>query len=375
MQFEALDVSRAFLAANVPFKWESLPGAGKTSLLNAITKVSNGYLHTMVGVTHDPTDFGGVPVPKDDRYLLLPGGWAVDIAEACQNHALVVLFLDEANTAGRAVLAAELKLVDERRVGNYALPAEVRIVLAVNPSEANGGVDLPPAMANRMGHIPFVFPEQDWLEGLKAGFPDPEPLVIPDEASVKAAALGKAALVSRFLSGQPNYIEQYPDELSQRSGPFPSRRTWTLGTRVMGASELLSQPESLQYEALGALVGKRAADAFSDWAEAEAKVNIADYLADPENAQLPTRDDLLFVTLTKLTTQALADADKGDDAALQAACRVMVRVSTELGRPGVAAASIREVAQFLNGHRELMSGPVRDALREFRPVIAQLEGE
>lgn len=374
--FQMLEVSKALLAANIPIKWESLPGAGKTSLLNALGRASGGFIHTMVGVTHDPTDFGGVPYPVPDAgyYDLLPGKWAVDLAEACNDHPLVIAFLDEANTAGRAVLAAELKLVDEKRVGNYPLPGTVRIVMAVNPAEANGGVDLPPAMANRVAHVPFEYPLDLWLEGLEQGFPDPAPLNLPDDDAVDTEARRFAQLVARFLRQNPSLVARYPEQASERSSAFPTRRTWTLGTRAMAGSSLIGTGEAIGLEALATLVGHREADLFADWSEAERSIDVEAAFSDPMGYPLPTSDDALFATLGRLAEVGRERAMNGDTAPLDAACRIMVRVSTELQRPGIAASAVRDTAVFLKGRRDLMTDGVRAALQEFRPVIQQLEG-
>lgn len=371
--FDMLTTFRTLLAANIPTKLESLPGAGKTSYINALVRASGGYQHTMVAVNHDPTDFGGIPVPNqaEGRYELLPGGWAMDLADSVQTHPVSLLFLDEANTAGRAVLSALLKVVDERRVGNYQLPDSIRIVLAVNPAEANGGVDLTPAMANRVAHLPFVFPERDWLTGLGQGFKDPDPLVLLDESDLTDATRKSAEMVVKFLKVNHTLIERYPDEAQYRSQAFPTRRTWTMGCRAIAAAELLGYGANVQAEVLTTLVSRQVADQFADFLDTQVNLDLDGFFTSPDSTPFPAKDDQLFAVLAGISDRARTE---GTQQAIDAACEVFVRVSTELGRPGVAANAVREVAEYLKSHRELLSAPVRMAMTEFKSVIAELEG-
>lgn len=363
---KTMDVLRVMLAANIPVKLESLPGAGKTSYINALFHASDGYLKTMVAVNHDPTDFGGIPVPSGEFYKLLPGEWAVQLSNACDTHPVVGLFLDEINTAGRAVLAALLKVVDERIVGFQRLPDAVRIVLAMNPAEANGGVDLTPAMANRVAHLPFEFPLASWAEGLATSFPDPAPLVLLDNDDLTAAAVEYGKVVGEYaLSGATSDFEKYPEEADKRTQAFPTRRTWTLGCRAMAASDMLGMDGTTKQLALTSLVGRDAAEAFDDYLDTKSGMDPHAMLENAETFPLPDRDDALFTALDRMVNVALGQPTQ---AYLDAACTVLVRVA-KAGRPGAGASGMRAVAIFLREHREFISEKVQDAIREFKPVI------
>jgi len=369
MEYElvkSMDVLRVMLAANIPVKLESLPGAGKTSYINALFKASSGYLKTMVAVNHDPTDFGGIPVPLDEFYRLLPGEWAVELTNAVSTHPLAGLFLDEINTGGRAVLAALLKVVDERIVGFQRLPDEVRIIMAMNPAEANGGVDLTPAMANRVAHLPFDYPLSSWAEAIATGFPAPEALVLPSADAITEAALPYGKLIGEYAMSGITGFEAYPDDASKRTGAFPTRRTWTMGARAMATSDLLGMDGTTKVLALGALVGRQAAEEFDDYLDSKNGMDPHAMLENPDTFPLPTGDDsALFTALDRMVGVALGAPTQ---AYLDAACTVLVRVAKG-GRPGAGASGMRAVAVFLREHREFISEPVQDAIREFKPVI------
>jgi hypothetical protein len=84
--------------------------------------------------------------------------WAPPIdlpdAEFASEHPIVVLFLDEMNSASPSVQAAGYQLILNRRVGKYVLPDNVVIVAAGN-RESDKGVTyrMPMPLANRFVHI------------------------------------------------------------------------------------------------------------------------------------------------------------------------------------------------------------------------------
>lgn len=364
-----LEVLRVMLAANIPVKLESKPGAGKTSHINAMFEGSNGFLRTMVAVNHDPTDFGGIPAPAGDRYKLLPGEWAMELVEKAESgqYDVVGLFFDEVNTAGRAVLAALLKVVDERIVGFQRLPQSIRIIMAMNPAEANGGVDLTPAMANRVAHLAFEYPLKQWAKDMKAGFNPPAPIVLPPVADLDGLTLTYGAKVAEFAeSGMltADQFEAYPEESALRSGPFPTRRTWTLAAKAMAACELLGFDGVTQQLSVASLVGRKAAEAFEDYLDTQNGMDPVAMLNDPENFPLPDRDDGLFTALDRMVNVALGGPTQGY---IDAACTILMRVGKQ--RPGVAASGMRNVALFLWENREFISPVVQDAIREFKPII------
>ena len=360
-----LEVFRVMLGANIPVKLESLPGAGKTSLINGAFRASNGFLRTMVAVNHDPTDFGGMPKTFEDFYRLVPGEWAVELVQAVQTYPIVGLFLDEVNTGGRAVLASLLKVVDERIVGFLRLPPEIRVILAMNPAEANGGVDLTPAMANRVSHLPFEFPLAWWADMMRTGFKDGDPIIIPNADDLTAAELRYGALIADFSqSGAASKFEEYPDDVAERSKAFPTRRTWTLSARALAAAELMGYDSMVQRLALESLVGKRSAEEFEDWRDSQNGMDPEAMLNAPDTFPLPERDDALFTALDRMVAVALQNPTQGY---IDGACTILIRVGVD--RPGVAAAGMRNVALFLRENRNFISPKVQEAIRLFKPVI------
>jgi hypothetical protein len=83
--------------------------------------------------------------------------------ELAAQYPIVVLFLDEMNSAAPAVQAAAYQLVLNRRVGTYVLPKNVVIVAAGN-RETDKGVTyrMPAPLANRFVHLELRVDFDSW---------------------------------------------------------------------------------------------------------------------------------------------------------------------------------------------------------------------
>jgi hypothetical protein len=103
----------------------------------------------------EPTDIRGIPYFNKDINKM---DWAepVDLPskEFAAQYPIVVLFLDEMNSAPPAVQAAGYQLILNRRVGKYVLPDNVVIVAAGN-RDSDKGVTyrMPMPLANRFVHV------------------------------------------------------------------------------------------------------------------------------------------------------------------------------------------------------------------------------
>lgn len=129
------------------------PGGGKTSIIGQVAKVLSYHSETLMGNTLEPSDVAGIPYLKGEQMILAPPAWAMRVKEVA-THGHAVLNFDELNTARPATLAALLRVILERRVGDVDLGPNVHIVATMNPAEeAAHGWELPPAVANRFLHL------------------------------------------------------------------------------------------------------------------------------------------------------------------------------------------------------------------------------
>jgi hypothetical protein len=147
-------ILKAFKVKRPVFLWGP-PGIGKSEVVSEITDELNGLMIDLRMAQMEPTDIRGIPYFNKDINKM---DWAppVDLPdeELASQYPIIVLFLDEMNSAPSAVQAAGYQLILNRRVGKYKLPDNVVIVAAGN-RESDKGVTyrMPAPLANRFVHI------------------------------------------------------------------------------------------------------------------------------------------------------------------------------------------------------------------------------
>ena len=144
---------KAFKKQRPLFLWGP-PGIGKSELVADITQELGGYMIDLRLGQMEPTDIRGIPFYNKDLGKM---DWAPPIElpdeELAEQYPLVVLFLDELNSAAPSVQAAAYQLILNRRIGKYHLPKNVVMVAAGN-RESDKGVTyrMPTPLANRFIH-------------------------------------------------------------------------------------------------------------------------------------------------------------------------------------------------------------------------------
>jgi hypothetical protein len=147
-------VLKAFKSKRPIFLWGP-PGIGKSEVVSEITDELGGYMIDLRMAQMEPTDLRGIPYYNKDTGKM---DWAPPVelpdAELASQYPIIVLFLDEMNSAPPAVQAAGYQLVLNRRVGKYVLPDNVVIVAAGN-RDSDKGVTyrMPMPLANRFVHL------------------------------------------------------------------------------------------------------------------------------------------------------------------------------------------------------------------------------
>lgn len=155
----------AFKAKRPLFLWGP-PGIGKSEVVQSITDEMGGLMIDLRMAQMEPTDIRGIPYYNKDSGKM---DWAppVDLPDAdlASQYPVIVLFLDEMNSAPPAVQAAGYQLVLNRRVGKYRLPDNVVIVAAGN-RDSDKGVTyrMPMPLANRFTHIELRADFVAWQE-------------------------------------------------------------------------------------------------------------------------------------------------------------------------------------------------------------------
>lgn len=158
-------ILQAFKVKRPIFLWGP-PGIGKSELVEGITKELGGIMYDLRLGQMEPTDIRGIPFYNKDTGVM---DWAAPIdlpdAETASQYPVVVLFLDEMNSAAPSVQAAAYQLILNRRIGKYHLPDNVVMVAAGN-RESDKGVTfrMPTPLANRFIHQEMKVDFASWQE-------------------------------------------------------------------------------------------------------------------------------------------------------------------------------------------------------------------
>jgi len=193
-------IIRCFTVQRPAFIWGP-PGIGKSELVEGITRDLGGVMYDLRLGQMEPTDIRGIPYYNSDENVMdwaqpidLPAGQKLvidaieserkrvealaeskdpaDIKQAEKDAKrtvgempVVVLFLDEMNSAPPSVLAAAYQLILNRRIGKYVLPDNV-VMLAAGNRESDKGVTfrMPTPLANRFVHFEMKVNFDDWFD-------------------------------------------------------------------------------------------------------------------------------------------------------------------------------------------------------------------
>lgn len=156
---------KAFNVKRPVFLWGP-PGIGKSELIEGITADLGGLMIDLRLGQMEPTDIRGIPYYNKDIGKM---DWAPPVElpdeETAAQYPVVVLFLDELNSAPASVQAAAYQLILNRRIGKYRLPDNVVMVAAGN-RESDKGVTyrMPTPLANRFVHQEMKVDFASWQE-------------------------------------------------------------------------------------------------------------------------------------------------------------------------------------------------------------------
>ena len=217
----------AFKVKRPVFLWGP-PGIGKSEVVEEIANELNGAMIDLRMAQMEPTDIRGIPYFNKEINKM---DWAepVDLPseEFAKDYPIVVLFLDEMNSAPPAVQAAGYQLILNRRVGKYKLPDNVVIVAAGN-RDSDKGVTyrMPMPLANRFIHLEMRADFTSWQNW--------------------AVINGINTDVVGYLSFAKNDLYDFDNKSSSRA--FATPRSWTF------VSELLDDEEDIDNDTMFNLI-------------------------------------------------------------------------------------------------------------------------
>lgn len=156
-------ILRCFHKQRPVFLWGP-PGIGKSEVVAGIAEELGGTMIDLRLAQMEPTDLRGIPYYNKDIGKM---DWAAPVdlpdEEFAATQKIVVLFLDEMNSAAPSIQAAAYQLILNRRIGKYKLPDNV-VVIAAGNRESDKGVTyrMPAPLANRFVHLEMRVDHEAW---------------------------------------------------------------------------------------------------------------------------------------------------------------------------------------------------------------------
>ena len=333
---ELVELIIALPPARTPFIWGP-PGIGKSALVRDAADFLGMPCVTLLGTQLAPEDLIGVPRIREE------GGRFV--TEFCPPSAIMrsdpfLLFVDELNSAVPDVQKAFYSLILDRRLGDYELPAESRVVGAGNRVEDRALVrPMATALSNRMVHVALEPSAEAWLAW--------------------GASENIHPLVLAFVRARPDRLFETPP--TDATPAYPTPRAWhMLSDAVHSVSEDL-------WPALAAgSVGDRAGAEFSAFAK---RALLAPKLEDLAAGHVEVPDDPDLIYFLGASCLGRLGSDRAEDGVVAGkALEVLGEASMEVAVWTVDAAMRRAdktaAAEAFDDHIRTSGGQVLvDVLR------------
>jgi hypothetical protein len=295
------------------------PGIGKTQQIMEFAKSVHRHIEVVLASIRDPTDFLGLPVVESvinhssdhstegmslklrndvKRVRYVPPEWALNLVDAKNG----ILFLDEVNTAPRAVQAALLRVVLDKVVGECQLPMDTWIMAAANPPELSaGGQDLPASFSNRFCHFNVDADQASWRDWL-LGINRVHEIPVLDSSWENNIPLF-SSLASAYSQARPSQIQARPKNQKHMTA-WPSLRSWTTGIKLLAAAKTLGEEidSGLAITLLSSAISQAAAVEFISYVKNLDLPNPEDILRNPTSWDVKKRSDVTFAILSSVVS-------------------------------------------------------------------------
>ena len=270
-----VEVKRAMDRKKPIFVWGP-PGIGKSDMIKEIGKdyTESGKSTLVIDLRlalMEPTDMSGIPYFNSDTRKM---EWShpVNLPDQAMSdqYDIIILFLDEMNSAPPTTQQSAYQLVLDRRVGEYILPDNVVIVAAGNRENDRGVTYRQPApLSNRFIHIEVKADYDSW--------------------STWAVNNGIHPLIVGFLENHKDRLYQFEPKSNERA--FPTPRSWAMVNDIL--TEVPGDAPLSEIQMMDLVAGT-----VGDGTAVEFAVHLS------HGAYMPKPADVLSGQVTKLTDEA-----------------------------------------------------------------------
>ena len=253
----------------VPMLW-SLPGEGKTTMIEDLAKEMGYKVITVVAAQFDAGELGGFPlVDQETKSYIRARPFFLPTSDE-----KTILFFDELPQAPVANMNIIAQCVNERRIGEHLLPDNVVMVCAGNPMSSRAGTNpMPSHLKDRMTHLHIETDHVGFREyGLNKGF---------------------TSEITGFIHHRPEFLQKF--DPSQDASPSP--RSWERANSIIS----MKLPAELESQALKGQIGEAALADFVGYLRIYRDLpEFESILKDPTNAIVPERPDVMYALCSML---------------------------------------------------------------------------
>jgi len=190
------------------------PGIGKSGIIKQIAEHYGWHVIDVRLSTFDPCDLNGFPKVGDNIAEFIPMdtfplAGRDKIPDGCKGW---LIFLDEFNSAPKAVEAAAYKLILDRMVGNHQLHSNALVVAAGNLIDSGAIVNrMGTATQTRMAHLELTVTPKEWITWATASKVDHR--------------------IISYIHNRPDNLFQFDPKHDDKT--FACPRTWEFASRLI----------------------------------------------------------------------------------------------------------------------------------------------
>lgn len=321
------------------------PGIGKSALVEQFARDVGLDCVSLLGSQLAPEDLIGVPRIVDDRSVFCP-------PRMIARDEPYLLFVDELNACSFEVQKAFYSLINDRRLGEYRLPAGSIVVGAGNRAQDQAIVKpMSSALMNRMLHVELKPTARDWL----------------DWAYVQAIH----QWVIQYIETRPDHLFVQPPKTEET---FSTPRSWHILSDALHAYGATATVEDAEMLAAGCLSASHARSFAAFIKQLHGKLRIESVLSgDHPLPRAPEDRDVLYFIVQSIRAQ-IAKTLPPEREDVKPVHRQMVqqakRVLVELCDINVEMATVMVVEETGPDARNLPSWFLVEVVRDL-PRLAQ----
>lgn len=281
-QDQIKEVLPTIIKSNVVPMITGSAGVGKSSIVQAVADKLNLKLIDIRVSQLMPYDLAGLIAPNTERTKA--GYLPVDVfpleddslplnPELGKPYDGFLLFFDEFNSGDRSTIAAAYKIILDRKIGEYLLHPNTRIVCAGNRIQDNAIVNkLGSAMQSRLIHIELSLRNKEFMEyTLNAQW---------------------NSILTSYFRFRPDMIHNFDPSKLDEVVTYSCPRTWEFVNKLLEAG-LLNQTDEILHTTICGAVGEKAGSDFVAYLKIYKDLpSVQEIEKDPDNAPLPDKNNI-----------------------------------------------------------------------------------